>query len=319
MSSSFNVRLFRPEDLPAILQLWEDHSGWGGITEQQWHEWYMDTPWGESVVLVVEDLENEIVGQSAFTPFPLRLNGQTGTAYRISAPILKESIRAGRVISPDHPTRRMLDVGLTEVGARGAMAAYAMPLISWRGFFRRIPGFHVQEYGCACIDLRNNTAQSEAKLDVEAAETFGIEHSNLWRDAMSLMPIQAALERTEALWNYRLSKQLVLNVRTYSGDLMGYIAIKRESGLVLDMLARNSKDLKLVITAGVQALAKRHAEFINCPSTIKLMVTPQIEPIVKELEIPLDDFRFLFSVIPTQEGVEPESVAPQSWFLTAGD
>lgn len=227
MRSPFNVRLFNPDDLPGILQLWEHHSGWGGITEQQWHDWYMNTPWGESVVVVVEDFEKQIVGQGVSTPFQFRLNNRTGVAYRISAPILREGIRAGRVIHPDHPSRRMLDIAVSTVRARGGLATYAMPLLAWRGLFRRIPGFFVEEYGCARIELSNNPAQGESGLAVEKAETFGDEHADLWSDALSQMPIQAGLERTEALWNYRLQDKLVLNVRTRSGDLVGYLGIKK--------------------------------------------------------------------------------------------
>ncbi|MFM7171200.1 MAG: hypothetical protein ACKOYH_10225 [Cyanobium sp.] len=317
--ATFNVRLFQPEDLAGILKLWEDHSGWGGITEQQWQSWYMNTPWGESVVVVVEDLENQIVGQGILTPFPFKVDHRSGLAYRISAPILMEEVRAGRVINPNHPSRRMLDVGVAEVRARGGVAAYAMPLISWRGFFRRIPGFHVQEYGCARIDLDSNTTPRDPELKVEVCHSFGIEHSDLWQDAVAEMPIYTALERTEALWNYRLRGKLVLNIKTSSGDLVGYVAIKRESGLLLDMLARNDRDLKLVIRAAVGAIQERPDDFGTCPNVLKLMVTPRLEPIVQDLDCQPDDFRFLFTVVSTKADLEPENIEPVQWYLTAGD
>lgn len=319
MNSPFDVRLFRKEDLPGVLRLWEDHSGWGGITEQQWNEWYMDTPWGESVVVVIEDQGNQIVGQLVFTPFPLSLPNQTGTAYRISAPILKEGIRAGRVVNPEHPTRRMLDLGLSSVSTRGALAAYAMPLISWRAFFRRIPGFYVQEYDCARIDVKTVLTFRDSDLDVEPAVSFSQEHNRLWQEAISDMPIKTALKRTEALWNYRLSHQLVLNVRTTSGKLLGYIAVKRKSGLVVDLLARNIQDLKRVVDAGAKALATRREEFGNDVSALKLMVTPQIQNMMTEPGIDQEDFRFLFCVMPTSAEVAPPALSPSNWYLTAGD
>lgn len=319
MNSAFNVRLFHPRDLPGILELWEAHSGWGGITERQWNEWYMDTPWGESVVVIVEDHERQIVGQAVSTPFPVMLDSLHGTAYRLSAPILKEKVRTGRVTDPEHPTRRMLEMALTEVRTRGALAAYAMPLLSWRGFFRRIPGFYVQEYDCARVEVKPSPAFRDADLVVESAGSFKEEHRRFWQEAISQMPIKTAVERTEALWNYRLSQRLVLNVRTTCGKLLGYIAVKKKSGLVVDLLARNIQDLKRVVDAGVHALATRREEFGNDVSALKLMVTPQVQEMMTESGLDKEDFRFLFCVIPTSGGLEPPTLSPSNWYLTAGD
>jgi hypothetical protein len=167
--------------------------------------------------------------------------------------------------------------------------------------------------------VKTSPTYRAAGLDVEPAVSFTQEHNVLWQEAVSQMPIKSALARTEALWNYRLSHQLVLNVRTTTGKLMGYIAVKRKSGLVVDLLARNIQDLKQVLNAGVHALATRREEFDSDLSALKLMVTPQINSISSELGMIKEDFRFLFCVIPTKEEVKPSTLSASSWYLSAGD
>src|SRR4051794_31716003 len=103
-------RRFRDEDLPAAFRLWEDHSGWGPITAEQWRAWYVDTPCGPSRVVVASERSGVIVGQLVLTPTRIRVGERVVDAARISAPILHRDFRSRRLRHPEHPIARLLDL-----------------------------------------------------------------------------------------------------------------------------------------------------------------------------------------------------------------
>jgi len=320
MSEEFTVRLFEPDDLPAVLRLWRDDSGWSGITEQQWRSWYVDTPWGQSIIPITEDSSGEVVGQGVMSPFRLRVGSQRGLGHRVSAPILRSDIRTGSALSPNHPTRKMLELGMMTAKQQGSLLAYAMPLAAWRGFFRRIPGFQQQLFNCAKIDLNEvGTKSNRNHLQVEQAFNMDSEHIQLWEAALQNLQVQAAVERNEELFAYRLKNQLTLNVRYPNGELIGYMAIKPQTGLVLDVVARRAPDIGDVIRAVVQALTRGEYSLDSGVESLKIMVTPQIQPYLEAVQALPDDYRFLFCVCPLSEHIEPEKLSPSEWYLTGGD
>src|SRR5688572_948673 len=107
-------RLFREEDLPSILELWEEASGWGSLTETEFRRWYLKTPDGPCIIVVAVDENNKIVAQEIFSPARMHLAGNELTALRISAPILHQSIRQRDIRNSDHPAIAMFHVGIKE-------------------------------------------------------------------------------------------------------------------------------------------------------------------------------------------------------------
>jgi hypothetical protein len=320
MTEQFTVRLFKLDDLPGILRLWRDDSGWGEITEEQWRSWYVDTPWGESIISVVEDSSGEIVGQGAMNPFDVRLGKEVGVGYRVSAPILRTEIRTGSALSPNHPSRRMLKLGMETAKQRGAMIAYAMPLAAWRGFFSRIPGFQVQLFKCAVINLTEKRSDSVAEpLIVERTTTFEGEHIQLWESAFRNMRVQAGVERNAKLMTYRSSNQLTLNIRTADSKLLGYVEIKSKTGLVVDLVAKTTQDIGRIINAVSHSLRSGVHRLDDDVKSLKVMVTPQIQPHVDSIGSLPDDYKFLFCVCPLSNHVDPDMVLPSQWYLTGGD
>lgn len=81
MAGNLTFRLFEPDDIEGILRLWSGDSGWGGITEQQFYDWYINTPYGECLIAVALDKENSIVGQEVFTPSKIYVDGKEKKHY----------------------------------------------------------------------------------------------------------------------------------------------------------------------------------------------------------------------------------------------
>lgn len=316
---SLRVRLFEPADLPAILKLWETESGWGSITTHQWEEWYMATPWGRSIVVLVESVERGILGKVVLTPFPVRVGKRVGVGHRISAPIIHRDLRTSNILRPDHPARLLLNRAIVEAREQGSLFIYAMPLYAWRSFFQRDPQFQLQDYDCASIDLPIASPVDLPGLNIHSSEGYGAEHQLLWNDAVACLPIRNGIERSAELWRYRISGKLVLEARNDDHDLVGYLAIKPSSNLIVELVARTWVDMADVLSAGIRALSKQPQQFPHQLRSLSIMRTPQLDPHLEELGFAPVDFRFLFCVAPLIAEFTSADVMPSHWYLSAGD
>ena len=61
--AQITYRIFDKKDLPGILSLWENFSGWGGITSEQFTQWYINTPLGSCLIVVATDETDTVLGQ----------------------------------------------------------------------------------------------------------------------------------------------------------------------------------------------------------------------------------------------------------------
>lgn len=68
MTDVLRCRIYEDGDLPGVLSLWDSQSGWGTINAEMWRAWNRDTPWGDTIISVLVDDDNQNLGQMVFTP-----------------------------------------------------------------------------------------------------------------------------------------------------------------------------------------------------------------------------------------------------------
>jgi hypothetical protein len=109
ITTELTYRLYEEKDLPHVLRLWEESSGWGAITEEQFHQWYLNTPYGPCIVIVASDEDDNVVGQLVFTPSHVQVTNKVLKAVRAAAPILHESFKGGKIHNTNIPFLRCLE------------------------------------------------------------------------------------------------------------------------------------------------------------------------------------------------------------------
>lgn len=292
-------RLFRDEDLPGLLRLWEENSGWGSITAEQWFDWYVTTPGGPSTVAVAVDPEGEIVGQEIFTPSHLWINGREVMALRLSAPILRKDLRLKSLRKVDHPVVGLFSVGRDAAVSNQVGLIYAMPDHAWVPFFRwaprmGLPRFSDREFGCVSVPLSPPSMPfSFTSLAVGPVEAFGEEFSTLWEETASGLKNTCAVVRSIPWLSYKNGNHLCLASHTAEGRLAGYIAIHRKSRLIVDALARTPEDMTAVFLNSVDWLAaKRSAIGETADLELKAMETDLLRPALTLIEAKPVDFKF---------------------------
>lgn len=317
-AGELTCRPFREDDLSGVLRLWEEESGWGGITPEQWRRWYVDRPDGACIVVVAEDGAGRVVGQAVFAPTPVRVDGEEVAAVRLGAPILARGARRGSIRSQAHPMVRLYRAGARASAEAGFRVLYAVPEHAWLPFFRWFGEFRMVEHPCAALLPADAGAMRAAAAGLAAAPAsgFGAEHDALWAQAAERFPIRCAVDRGAARLRYRIGGHVVLEARDGGGALAGYAAIHKRTGLLEDVLARDPAGLAPVLAAALAWLAGSPE---GAGREVKAMETPWLRPALQALGFTPVDYRFAFVCTALDPSLPLDRIDPERWYLAPGD
>ncbi len=320
MTEPLTYRPYRPEDIPALLRLWEEEAGWGKLSEETWRQWFIDGPLGPALVVVAARPDDEVVAQQIYSPVQAVILARTVKALHLSAPIVREDFREGLSYHPDHIVIRLLECAIREAAAQGFALIYAQPKHAWLRFTRTVPYFSDAEYPCVKRALLPVEHPGDS-LVAGRALTFTPDYEDLWNQARENFPIACGITRTPAILNYRYGGRLVVEVRGRNdGRLQGYAAFRRETGLLDDLLADRPEQLMPVLATALDLLASQpdlSREFGL--TAVRAMATPLLREGLQLLGFEPVHFTFAFICGRVDPSLPPEAADPRFWYLTPGD
>lgn len=327
--AQLTYRLFEDKDLPAILSLWENFSGWGGITEQQFYDWYVNTPDGRCLVIVAENNANEVVGQLVFVPAKVCLNGKELKALRLSAPILHRDFRHADLRSIEHPAFGMVRTGIDLAREMGYHILYCLPAHGWMALMRLLPHFgmpaiQMASYECAAISLNDEMIWNETKtvnntISSKVTNSFDESYDRLWMESVKMFPPSCSIIRNSLRLQWKISHHLVIEVRD-TDKLLGYAAYKENERLLVDILARNPEEMKMVLLASIKAMHSKNENRLPVSfEEIKFMLSPRIIPLLQEINYYPVNFQFAFSCYPLNASIDKNSIHPDKWHIMPDD
>jgi hypothetical protein len=313
MSTELTYRLYEQPDIPGILKLWDESTEWGALTAEKWRQWYIDTPYGECMISIAVDKENEVRGQGVSTPTLLWFHGQELKAQKNSAPVLHKAIRA---ISANHPVVGMYNTLKTAAVSNGYSLTYALPNSALGPFLRRIlPSFKLQRLECVGVPLSNWTDSKANGITVQRVPGFGSEYQDLWLESTAQFPIGIAVVRSPSWLRYRYGGKLALEARQADGALLGYAVFEESTGLLLDCLARSPEDLHTLLQLCLGWLAQQRPDLRE----VKAMRTPFLAPFLDALGFAARDYEFLLGYEVLNPNLPPNSFDLSQWHLMPGD
>ncbi len=329
MAQPLTYRLYQNADLPGMLRLWEESSGWGTLTPEVWRQWYVDTPQGPCVVVVAVDAGGDIVGQMVFTPSLVLVDGTLVLALRLSAPILRKDLRRVSLRSVDHPVVGLYLAGMKAAITQGYRLVYGLPDPAWFSFFQWSAQFDalrfaVAEYVCVARTIAqtaHDVEREDGGLAARLVTDFGMRFDDLWQSAQETFPIDCGIVRSAASLKYRHGGHLVLEVHDAQDDaLVGYTAIKPQTALLVDILARRPADLVPVLAATRDWLVReRRAGLSETLSTLKAMETPTLRPALRALGFTPVEYRFVFICKSLDPHLTDQTTTPEHWHIMPGD
>lgn len=314
MTQQLTYRPYQPDDLPGLLRLWEQETGWGSLSAETWRQW-METPYGPCLVMVAHDAEHGVVAQEVFTPTLVAAGGREVPAFRLSAPILSRSLRKASLRDLKHPVLELFVASLEEARQRGYGLFYALPDRAWVSVFRLHASFPTAELPCAAPP--EGLTAMDRNLVVAPVTEFGTEFETLWEAAAAANPFVCVVRRPDWL-RYRNDDHLVLGVRrSGQGALVGYASVKRRTGLLMDLLTAHPDDVAPVLSAVCVWL--REAQAGTPAAALQVMETPLLAPALCALGFEPVDYKFGFIVGALHADVPPEAASTERWWIMPGD
>ncbi len=325
MTSELTYRVYEDKDLPSVLKLWEEHSGWGAITEEQFAKWYLNTPNGRCLIIVATDDGDEIAGQMVFIPTRLTVNSKEVKAYRGSAPILHPHCRQININNSNHPAFAMIKKGIEEGKRRGYQLTYSFPAQGWATLLKAFPRYglphmNVALFDCFSIDVEAyNNVQSNLTFTAILNQPFNNEYDELWENACTQFPIACGVSRNAKWLEWKLGGHLVFECRQLAGNnLLGYVAINKKSGLIVDMLAETPEQLNQVLHA-VLAFLKQDKSNTMVAKNITGMLTPATIAALKNIDYKKENYTFGFGCYLFESSPLAHETEISNWYMMPND
>jgi hypothetical protein len=163
-------------------------------------------------------------------------------------------------------------------------------------------------------------AWAAAGLTARPETEFGSEYDALWQSAQRSFPIGCGVARDVAWMRFKNRGHLTLAVRQADGALAGYVAIRKQTALVVDLLARRPDELTAVLAAALDWLAgAREQGALGGITQLKAMATPLLGPTLHALDFAPIAYQFAFVCTPLDTALSPATIAPERWYVNPGD
>ncbi len=325
MNHNLTFRIFQPADIDGILNLWKEESGWGEITEKQFNKW-INTPFGDCIIAVAADKDGEILGQQIFMPSSFYHKGTEKVACRVLAPILSKKIRTN-IRNKNHPFYQMHRVCLEESILQQFRLIYGFPLHAWLPVMHLfpkagLPKMETAEYECWTLPKANFENFTLLSSDLEATPIADIsdEFDELWNSAKIHFPIKCGMVRDAQRLRWKLGGHLVFATRSNTGELIGYVAINKKTGLIVDMLTQKPFDLEDVFASTLNAFNRFELENGSFSfGGIGLMKTKISSTLIKNFGFEKTDYNFAFGCYSIDSEISVESISPINWYMMPDD
>lgn len=318
-------RLYTPEDVPVISELWQSSTEWGALSPAMISRHLDNAPFGKPIVTVAENVDTgKIVGQAVLMPSLISVKGNLITAFRPVAPILERSLRVRSLNPLQHPIVRLFQYGFEEMRNRGEKLVFMLPDPRWMMMFRLLPDFRSTSFPLWSLRLpmaspfpsdADYTASELTNWDQRVDKLFA---KAAGQYACMVMRNADALRKKSGPPEYE-----VLGVER-SGELVGVVASKQKGDgqwLICDFMAADSEAERATLKA-VCNLAHRRATARSTATPIHkagILAPPRLLPALRELGFSRDQYDFHLVLKILDGSLSADDVDPSLWYLSAND
>jgi hypothetical protein len=320
-------RLVQEEDFPGVQRLWKEEAGWGTFAEELWRRYVVEAPWGGISGTVATDNDTgRIVGQFAFVPSLVSVDGREVRAFRPGAPIVAKSLRFRSPNPLSHPVVAMYKFAVKALRARGDGLIYMVPDPRWVRLFKMFPFLQTGSFPLwrLRLPLASPLALGEGFTSAPLA-AWDERVDRLWAASRKLHGCMVVRDSRTLPWKLGEAHHEVLSIER-GGELVGLTASRRRKGeeqwLVCDLLAADEGESLRATLAAVANLA--HAKALESAATAKpirkvtVLTTFVMEPAARALGFERDQYDFPL-VIHVLDPALKQHVHPSRWYVSAND
>jgi hypothetical protein len=325
-----NTRSSTLADRPQLVQFWGEHSGWGEMDENTWDSNFGRTPYGPSVRVLAEIKESgELIGQFIFLPMPVVIAGREALAYRAFAPIVKSDLRLrDDSFSLQGVILQMYLYAAEHLSQAGAELIYSIPDPRWARLFAMAPFFAMSTFPLMNRPLALSTDAPDAQETKVGALSFhDARIDDLWVQNQNRYDCLALRNQVFLNWKNSHRAYELSGVWGAKNELIGaFVSIRKiqqKQALICDVLcSAKPKAFAQTIRAAVQFLQEQESRLsVDEPrlEKIAILAIPGMVPTLETLGFAPDQYRFHLVVHALHPGLDPASIAPERWYISAND
>lgn len=318
MSEEFEIREYSTFDLKGVLDLWEYSSGWGRPEESVFNSW-LKTPFGKCVVVVAETEEKEIVGQIIYTPTLVYFKGKEFLSIKVSAPIIHHNFRTSVIPDSKSLIGNLFFKGNEIVKRKGFELFYVFPAHGWIRSLKSIHrmGFDPWEVEVfPCLEIVYEDEISDEINLIELNE-FPDSVQEIWERFKYKFKDYSFVTRNLDWLKYKYRDQLILGVKDKVDNMIGYVVIKRSSGLILDFIIDDFSLTPILF----RKLKIFHSKWIKngLGQELKIMSNNFLKPYLNSIKTEQVEFKFVFGISFSLSEYNGKDIEFDKWYIFPND
>lgn len=316
-----------PEDIDALVQFWNENSGWDQVDRNEWERRFSHTPFGNaSVALAEESANKEIVAQLIFIPTVVRVDGNNRKAYRPFAMVVKQNNKPSGYLKLVDMIYKMYSHAVDNFKQYGISLIHMIPDPRWSGLLRFLPALQVGSFPLWSLPLSvekrfqlpEGYTAKPIRPDDKALDLLWQESSHLY--GCSVLRNSSSLPWKTSHGNYQLSG--IYRNEELKGMVSSVAKLKDKQWLICDMMTSDGDE---ALTATIQAAYNQALEYkvaLNDGeelNKVAILTTPLIEKAITILGFVKDNYKFPMLVHLLGADLTKKQVAPERWYASAND
>jgi len=323
-----DYRLVREDDLPGVQRLWKEETSWGALAEEMWQRFVVEAPeWGGISGAIATDETGAIVGQLAFVPSLVWVDGREVRAFRPGAPIVSRSLRFRSANPFNHPAVRMYNYAVKALRARGDGLIYMVPDPRWLRLFKMFPFLRCGTFPLWQLPLPLGRPLSSGDgYSASRLTSFDDDRvDRLWDRARRLHGCLVVRDSRTLPWKLSEPGYEVVGVE-HGGELVGLAAARRRGDrqwLLCDVVTADAGEtMRETILAAVNVAHERALAAAGTSKPIRkvaVLATPLMEPALRGLGFLRDAYDFPLVVHVLDPSLTKHDISPARWYVSAND
>lgn len=324
---SLHVRIHNPDDIDALVQFWNDNSGWDQIDRTEWERRFFKTPFGSASVALAEDaISKEIVAQLIFIPTIVNVDGIDRKSYRPFAMVVKQNNKPSGYLKLVDMIHKMYSHAVDHFKQNKISLIHMIPDPRWSGLLRFLPALQIGSF-----PLWSRPLAMEEKFDLSSGYTVKPISADdksidtLWEVSSRLYGCSVLRNTSSLPWKTSHGNYQLTGIYK-SGELKGMVAsvakLKDKQWLICDMLTTDGDE---ALTVTIQAACNRALEYKSALQPgeelqkVAILSTPLIERSIALLGFKKDNYKFPMLVHLLDPALTKKQVAPERWYASAND
>ncbi|MEO6546411.1 MAG: hypothetical protein ABIN94_00365 [Ferruginibacter sp.] len=324
---SLQFRMHVPDDVNALVQFWNENSGWDQIDRNEWERRFFNTPFGNaSVALAQESVSREIIAQLIFIPTMVCVDGSGRKASRPFAMVVKQDKKPAGYLKLVDMIYKMYTHAVDHFKQQDFSLIHMIPDPRWSGLLRFLPALQVGSYPLCSrslsmeekFNLPDGYTVKTISADDKALDSLWNESSELY--GCSVLRNSSSLPWKTSLGHYQLSG--IYKNNELKGMVSSVPKLKDKQWLICDMVTSDAGES---LTATLQAAFNHALEYKASLkegeelNKVAILTTPFLERTVTSLGFVKDNYKFPMLVHLLDNRLTKKQVAPERWYASAND